>query len=180
MASAVREISLGVAMIDLGFHFLTANPAFLTMFGYSSEELQQLSFLDICIDEAGDECRIPLREDSDYLRRSPAPRSRRRTCHGASRPARGLVCDAVIWWVMSLCSVYEAAGPLPSRGPPMPFVFAEWTDSNVCFPRLTAASTRFGSAVQTKGLGLRFVSATKQLMATCRCRHRRRHCIQHE
>ena len=40
--------------------------------------------------------------------------------------------------------------------------------SNVCFPRLTAASTRFGSAVQTKGLGLRFVSATKRLMATCR------------
>ena len=24
-----------------------------------------------------------------------------------------------------------------------------WTDSNVCFPRLTAAITRFGSAVQT-------------------------------
>ena len=39
---------LGVAMVDSGFHFLTANPAFLTMFGYSSEELQQLSFLDIC------------------------------------------------------------------------------------------------------------------------------------
>src|SRR5208282_3337068 len=43
-----------------------------------------------------------------------------------------------------------------------------WTDSNVCFPRLTAASTRFGSAVHTKGLGSRFVSATKRLMATCR------------
>ena len=35
-----------------------------------------------------------------------------------------------------------------------------WTDSNVCFPRLTAGSTRFGSAVQTKGLGSRFLSAT--------------------
>src|SRR5580700_10741460 len=34
--------ALGVAMIDSGFHFLTANPAFLTMFGYSSEELQQV------------------------------------------------------------------------------------------------------------------------------------------
>jgi PAS domain S-box-containing protein len=43
--------ALGVAMIDSGFHFLVANPAFLTMFGYTSEELQQLSFLDICIDE---------------------------------------------------------------------------------------------------------------------------------
>ena len=49
-------------MMNSGFHFLIANPAFLRMFGYSSEGLQQLSFLDICIDEAGDECRIPLRE----------------------------------------------------------------------------------------------------------------------
>jgi PAS domain S-box-containing protein len=60
--------ALGVAMIDSGFHFLVANPAFLTMFGYSSEELQQLSFLDICIDEAGDECRVPLRELREGVR----------------------------------------------------------------------------------------------------------------
>ena len=60
--------ALGVAMIDSGFHFLIANPAFLTMFGYSSEELQQLSFLDICVDEAGDECRIPLRELREGVR----------------------------------------------------------------------------------------------------------------
>ena len=33
--------ALGVAMIRSRFHFLTANPAFLTMFGYSSEELQR-------------------------------------------------------------------------------------------------------------------------------------------
>ena len=38
------------------------------MFGYSSEELQQLSFLDICIDEAGDEFRIPLRELREGVR----------------------------------------------------------------------------------------------------------------
>src|SRR5260370_10189938 len=43
-----------------------------------------------------------------------------------------------------------------------------WSDSNVWFPRLTAARTRFGSAVQTKGLGSAFVSATKRLIATCR------------
>src|SRR5580700_3714046 len=58
--------ALGVAMIDSGFHFLIANPAFLTMFGYSSQELQQLSFLDIC--EAGDECRISLRELREGVR----------------------------------------------------------------------------------------------------------------
>ncbi len=40
-----------------------------------------------------------------------------------------------------------------------------WIDSNFSFPRLTAASTRFGSAVHTKGLGLELVSATKRLIA---------------
>jgi PAS domain S-box-containing protein len=44
------------------------NPAFLTMFGYSSGELQQLSFLDICIDEVRDECRVPLIELRDGTR----------------------------------------------------------------------------------------------------------------
>ena len=38
--------------------------------------------------------------------------------------------------------------------------------SNVCFPRLTAARTRLGSAVQTKGLGSSLCSATKRLMAS--------------
>jgi PAS domain S-box-containing protein len=49
--SLFERSTLGVAMIDSEFHFLIANPAFLAMFGYSSEELQRLSFLDICIDE---------------------------------------------------------------------------------------------------------------------------------
>jgi hypothetical protein len=33
---------------------------------------------------------------------------------------------------------------------------------------LTAARTRLGSAVQTKGLGSALLSATKRLMASCR------------
>ena len=41
-----------------------------------------------------------------------------------------------------------------------------WINSNTCFPRLTAARTRLGSAVQTKGLGSALVSATKRLMAS--------------
>ena len=49
--SLFRRSTLGVALVDSEFHFLKANPAFLTMFGYSSKELQRLSFLDICIDE---------------------------------------------------------------------------------------------------------------------------------
>jgi PAS domain S-box-containing protein len=54
--------TLGVAMTDASFRFLTANPAFLAMLGYSGEELQELSFPDICVDDARDACRTPLRE----------------------------------------------------------------------------------------------------------------------
>jgi len=38
------------------------------MFGYSSDELQRLSFLDICIDETLDQCRDHLRELSEGVR----------------------------------------------------------------------------------------------------------------
>jgi PAS domain S-box-containing protein len=66
--SLFERSTLGVALVDSEFHFLKANPAFLTMFGYSSEELQQLSFLDICIDEALDQCQDHLRELSEGVR----------------------------------------------------------------------------------------------------------------
>jgi PAS domain S-box-containing protein len=38
------------------------------MFGYSSEELQRLSFPDICIDETLEQCRGHLRELSEGVR----------------------------------------------------------------------------------------------------------------
>jgi PAS domain S-box-containing protein len=79
--------ALGVAMIDSRFHFLTANPAFLTMFGYSSEELQQLSFLDICIDEAADECRVPLGELRKGVRLQYEIETQHRRKDGTSLPA---------------------------------------------------------------------------------------------
>jgi diguanylate cyclase len=60
--------TLGVAMTDASFRFLTANPAFLTMLGYSREELQELSFPDICIGEARDACHVPLRPLCDGTR----------------------------------------------------------------------------------------------------------------
>jgi PAS domain S-box-containing protein len=66
--SLFERSTLGFALVDSEFHFLKANPAFLTMFGYSNEELQQLSFLDICIDEALDQCRDHLQELSADLR----------------------------------------------------------------------------------------------------------------
>ena len=84
--SLFERSALGVAMIDSRFHFLIANPAFLTMFGYSSEELQQLSFLDICIDEAGDECRIPLRELREGVRLQYEIEAQHRRKDGTSLP----------------------------------------------------------------------------------------------
>ena len=53
--SLFENSTLGVAITNSAFRFLTANPAFLTMLDYSREELQRLTFLDICIDESRDE-----------------------------------------------------------------------------------------------------------------------------
>src|SRR5215831_2929427 len=60
--SLFKNSTLGIAITNSTFHFLTANPAFLKMLGYSSQELQQQSFLDICTDGDRDECRVALRE----------------------------------------------------------------------------------------------------------------------
>ena len=84
--SLFERSTLGVAMIDSEYRFLAANRAFLTMFGYSSEELQQLSFLDICIDEAGDECRVPLRELRDGVRLEYEVETQHRRKDGTSLP----------------------------------------------------------------------------------------------
>jgi PAS domain S-box-containing protein len=73
-------------MIDAEFRFLAANPAFLTMFGYSNEELQQLSFLDICIDEVRDECRVPLLELRDGTRFQYEIETEHRRKDGTSLP----------------------------------------------------------------------------------------------
>ncbi len=54
--------TLGVAITNSAFRFLSANPEFLNMLGYSSEELLRLSFLDICIGEDREACRVPLGE----------------------------------------------------------------------------------------------------------------------
>ena len=84
--SLFESSTLGVAMINSGFRFLIANPTFLTMFGYSSEELQQLSFLDICIDEARDECRVPLRELREGVRLQYEIETQHRRKDGTSLP----------------------------------------------------------------------------------------------
>src|ERR1043166_2387483 len=60
--SLFENSTLGVAITNSAFCFLTANPAFLTMLDCSHEELQRLTFLDVCIDDSRDECRKPLYE----------------------------------------------------------------------------------------------------------------------
>ena len=60
--------AMGAAVTDSAFRFLMANPAFLTMVGYSSDELRQLSTLDICVDGDRDEYRVPLRELREGVR----------------------------------------------------------------------------------------------------------------
>src|SRR5258705_11033198 len=54
------------------------------------------------------------------------------------------------------------------------FLLCLWIDSNASFPRLKAASTRFGSAVQTKGFGVELVSARNRLIATWRSTRERK------
>jgi PAS domain S-box-containing protein len=66
--SLFERSTLGVALIDSAFRFLVANSALLTMLGYSSDELQQLSLLDICVDEERDEREASLRELRDGVR----------------------------------------------------------------------------------------------------------------
>jgi PAS domain S-box-containing protein len=62
LGSLFDNSTLGIAIADPAFRFLTANPAFLAMLGYSSEELQQLSFLDTYTEENRDKCRVALHE----------------------------------------------------------------------------------------------------------------------
>jgi hypothetical protein len=54
------------------------------------------------------------------------------------------------------------------------FLLCLWIDSNASFPRLKAASTRFGSAVRTKGFGVELVSARNRLIATWRSMRERK------
>jgi PAS domain S-box-containing protein len=68
LSSLFENSTLGVAITNSTFRLLTANPAFLKMLGYSGEELQRLSFLDICADKDRDDCRAPLGELREGLR----------------------------------------------------------------------------------------------------------------
>jgi PAS domain S-box-containing protein len=49
--SVFENSAIGVALTDLTGRFLAANPVYQKMVGYSEEELQKLSFLDVTFDE---------------------------------------------------------------------------------------------------------------------------------
>ena len=81
-----EKSAMGAAVTDSAFRFLMANPAFLTMVGYSSEELQQLSILDICVDGDRDEYRVPLRELCEGVRLQYELETQYRRKDGTSLP----------------------------------------------------------------------------------------------
>jgi PAS domain S-box-containing protein len=68
LASLFQNSALGVALVGPTFGFLTANPAFLAMLGYTGEELKRLSLLNICKEEKQREYQVPLQELHGGLR----------------------------------------------------------------------------------------------------------------
>jgi PAS domain S-box-containing protein len=49
--SVFENSAIGVALTDLNGHFIAANPVYEKMLGYTEEELRQLHFIDITVDE---------------------------------------------------------------------------------------------------------------------------------
>ena len=84
--SLFERSALGAAVTNSTLRFVVVNPAFLTMVGYSSEELQQLSLLDICVDGEGDEHRVPLRELCEGVRLQYELETQYRRKDGTSLP----------------------------------------------------------------------------------------------
>ena len=52
--SVFENSAVGVALTDLNGQYIVTNPAYQAMLGYTDEELQQLSFLDITLEEYRD------------------------------------------------------------------------------------------------------------------------------
>ena len=97
-------------------------------------------------------CKLPLT--------TPTRCSILRFCYSAESWRRYLAnCGRnCIWWVR----------PHWPRASLAPASRDRWIESNIWCPRLTAAMILSGSAVHVNGLGSRFVSATKRLMAAWR------------
>ena len=60
--SVFENSAIGVALTDLDGRFLAANPVYEKMVGYTEEELQKLSFLDVTLEEYLEPNRTLIRE----------------------------------------------------------------------------------------------------------------------
>jgi PAS domain S-box-containing protein len=60
--SIFETSSIGISTFDHGLHYLTANPAFQAILGYTDEELRQLTPLDITLEEEREMAQVRLAE----------------------------------------------------------------------------------------------------------------------
>ena len=83
--SLFERSALGVAMINSRFHFLIANPAFLTMFGYSSEDYSSYRS-STSVRSRRQNSRIALRELREGVRLQYEIEAQHRRKDGTSLP----------------------------------------------------------------------------------------------
>jgi PAS domain S-box-containing protein len=74
--------SVGVAITDQNYRFVTTNSAFQTMLGYSEDELKRLSYLDLTVDEDRGRNQVLTKELASGARRSLQFEKRYRHKHG--------------------------------------------------------------------------------------------------
>jgi PAS domain S-box-containing protein len=74
--------SVGMAITDQYYRFVTTNPAYRRMLGYSEDELERLSYLDITVDEDRDRNQLFTKELASGARQSLQFEKRYRHKHG--------------------------------------------------------------------------------------------------
>jgi PAS domain S-box-containing protein len=74
--------SVGMAITDQYYRFVTTNPAYRRMLGYSQDELERLSYLDITVDEDRNRNQLLTKELASGARRSLQFEKRYRHKHG--------------------------------------------------------------------------------------------------
>src|SRR5262249_37136739 len=86
-----QNSSVGVAVANSAFRFITGNVAFLKMLNCSREELQLSSLLDIFVEENRDEYEVPLRELREGARLQYEVETRYLRKDGTSLPVHACV-----------------------------------------------------------------------------------------
>ena len=82
--SVFESSGLGISLIDHNFKYLEANAAFQAMLGYTEEELQHLSPIDISTDEEREECLTQLLQLQQGKRRDYEVVTQYRSKNGSS------------------------------------------------------------------------------------------------